>query len=88
MCALIFIGVFRLYELTTLRGFYLELLYVNLLYTRKFLLTRALISFIKHLRYVNLYIIIIIRVFCPRAGLSLQTQAPGLQFCPKAGLPP
>ena len=29
----------------------------------------------------------IIRVFCPRAGLSLQTQAPRLQFCPKAGLP-
>ena len=26
-------------------------------------------------------------VFCPRAGLSLQTQAPRLQFCPKAGLP-
>ena len=26
---------------------------------------------------------IIIRVFCPRAGLSLQTQAPRLQFCPK-----
>ena len=24
-------------------------------------------------------------VFCPRAGLSLQTQAPRLQFCPKAG---
>ena len=29
-----------------------------------------------------------IRVFCPRAGLSLQTQAPRLQFCPKAGLQP
>ena len=27
-------------------------------------------------------------VFCPRAGLSLLTQAPRLQFCPKAGLPP
>ena len=26
------------------------------------------------------------RVFCPRAGLSLQTQEPRLQFCPKAGL--
>ena len=26
-------------------------------------------------------------VFCPRAGPSLQTQAPRLQFCPKAGLP-
>ena len=26
-------------------------------------------------------------VFCPRAGASLQTQAPRLQFCPKAGLP-
>ena len=33
-------------------------------------------------------IIIIIRVFCLRAGLSLQTQAPRLQFHPKAGLPP
>ena len=31
---------------------------------------------------------IIIRVFCPRAGPSLQTQAPRLQFCPKAGIPP
>ena len=27
-------------------------------------------------------------MFCPMAGLSLQTQAPKLQFCPKAGLPP
>ena len=26
-------------------------------------------------------------VFCPRAGPSLQTQAPRLQFCPKKGLP-
>ena len=26
-------------------------------------------------------------VFCPRAGHSLQTQAPRLQFCPKTGLP-
>ena len=26
-------------------------------------------------------------LFCPRAGPSLQTQAPRLQFCPKAGLP-
>ena len=26
-------------------------------------------------------------VFCPRAGPSLQTQAPRLQFCPKPGLP-
>ena len=25
-------------------------------------------------------------VFCPRVGLSLQTQAQRLQFCPKAGL--
>ena len=25
--------------------------------------------------------------FCPRAGPSLQIQAPSLQFCPKAGLP-
>ena len=28
-----------------------------------------------------------IRVFCPRADLSLQTQEPRLQFCSKAGLP-
>ena len=28
-------------------------------------------------------IIIIIIVFCPRAGLSLQTKKPRLQFCPK-----
>ena len=27
-------------------------------------------------------------MFCPRAGLSLQTQPPRLQFCPKAGLRP
>ena len=27
-------------------------------------------------------------VLCPRAGISLQTQAPRLQFCPKAGLRP
>ena len=27
-------------------------------------------------------------MFCPRAGLSLQTQAPRLQFCPKASLRP
>ena len=26
-------------------------------------------------------------MFCSRAGLSLQTQEPRLQFCPKAGLP-
>ena len=26
-------------------------------------------------------------VFCPRAGPSLQTQAPRLQLCPKAGIP-
>ena len=31
-------------------------------------------------------IIIIIRVFCPRAGLSLDAQASRLQFCPTAGL--
>ena len=36
----------------------------------------------KNLLNIN---IIIIRVFCPRAGLSLQTQGPRLQFCPKAG---
>ena len=35
-----------------------------------------------------IYIYIIIRVFCPRAGHSLQTQAPRLQFCPKADLLP
>ena len=33
-------------------------------------------------------IIIIIRVLYPRAGLSLQTQVPRLQFCPKADLAP
>ena len=27
-------------------------------------------------------------VFCPRAALSLQTQASRLQFCSKAGIPP
>ena len=27
-----------------------------------------------------------IRVFCPRAGISLQMQEPRLQFCPKEGL--
>ena len=32
-------------------------------------------------------IITIIRVFCPRAGLLLQTQEPRFHFCPKAGLP-
>ena len=31
--------------------------------------------------------IIVIRVFCPRSGLSLQTQESRLQFCPKAGRP-
>ena len=36
----------------------------------------------------NIIINIIIRVFCPRVGLSLQTQARRLQFCLKAGLPP
>ena len=30
---------------------------------------------------------IIIRMFCPRAGLSLQTQVPRPQFCTKAGFP-
>ena len=29
-----------------------------------------------------------IRVFCPRASLSLQSQAPWLQFCRSAGLQP
>ena len=33
-------------------------------------------------------IIIIIRVFCPRAGPSLQAQEPRLQFCPEEDLPP
>ena len=32
------------------------------------------------------FLIFIITAFCPRAGLSLQTQAPS-KFCPKAGLP-
>ena len=32
--------------------------------------------------------IIIIRVFCSRAGHSLQTQEPRLQFCSKTGFPP
>ena len=41
-----------------------------------------------HLLKRGRVIIIIIRVFCPRAGLSLQTQEPRLQYCPKAGLPP
>ena len=36
----------------------------------------------------DLYKIIIIRVFYPRAGLSIQAQAPRLEFCSKAGLPP
>ena len=30
--------------------------------------------------------IFVIRVFCPRTDLSLQTQAPRLKFCPKADL--
>ena len=34
------------------------------------------------------FIHIIIRVFCPRAGPSLQTQEPKPEFCSKAGLPP
>ena len=34
------------------------------------------------------FALIIIRVFCPRTGMSLQSQASKLQFCPKAGLPP
>ena len=34
----------------------------------------------------SVIIIIIIRVFCPMAGLSLQTQEPRLQFCPKTTL--
>ena len=39
--------------------------------------------------HISLFIIviIIIIVFCPRAGLSRLTQVPRLQFCPKAGLP-
>ena len=37
---------------------------------------------------INIIIIIIIRVFCPRTGPSLQTQARRLQFCWKAGLSP
>ena len=37
---------------------------------------------------ITITIIIIISVLCPRAGPSLQTQGPRLQFCPKTGLPP
>ena len=37
-------------------------------------------------REYNIHEIINIRVFFPRAGLSLRTQAPRLQFWPKAGL--
>ena len=36
----------------------------------------------------QLYNNFIVRMFCLRAGLSLQTQAPRLQFCPKAGFLP
>ena len=36
----------------------------------------------------NNIMIIIIRLFCPRAGPPLQTQEPRPQFCTKAGLPP
>ena len=36
---------------------------------------------------ITLHWYTVIRVFCPRTGLSPQTQAPRLQFCPKAGLP-
>ena len=37
----------------------------------------------------SLYILLcfIIRVFCPRAGLSLRTEEPMLKFCPKEDLP-
>ena len=38
------------------------------------------------IRRVCVYIIV--RVFCPRVGPSLQTQEPRLYFCRKAGLPP
>ena len=37
--------------------------------------------------YIYIYIYIYISVICPRAGPSLQTQAPRLQLCSKAGLP-
>ena len=33
-------------------------------------------------------LVIIIRVYCPRAGPSLQAQEPTLQFAPKVGDPP
>ena len=39
------------------------------------------------IKKINEIIINIIRVFSPRAGLSLQTQEPRLQFCPKVDLP-
>ena len=42
----------------------------------------ALVSLLYHL----LLFIIIISVFCLRAGLSLQMQEPALKFCPKTGL--
>ena len=42
------------------------------------------LNYHNHTEYIMSIIII---VFCPRAGLSLQTQAPRLQLCPKAGLP-
>ena len=47
-------------------------------------LSNKLIYFTRDNTVICLHIII---VFCPRAGPSLQTQAPRLQFCPKAGLP-
>ena len=37
--------------------------------------------------FLVLLTVYISSVFCPRAGPSLQTQAPRLQFCSKAGLP-
>ena len=37
---------------------------------------------------MSLLYVIIIRMFCPMAGLSLKTQASRLPFCPMAGLPP
>ena len=43
-----------------------------------------LINTINLLKYLLNHLI---EVFCPRAGSSLQTQAPRLQLYPKAGLP-
>ena len=43
-----------------------------------------LLNFNLYLDIIGIYIVYISRVFCPRAGLSQQIEAPRLQFCPKA----